>query len=334
MLVVGLLLVGLVAGDDGLFEAAAARLERLPGPPMVLFCVCCLAVAVTTALLNLDTSAVFLTPVLIVTARRRGLAIAPFLYAALLMCNASSLYLPGSNLTNLLVLSAHGLSGAGFLARMLPAALAATLITAVGLVAIHRQALRTAGAPASGSPQPIHLSVGLLAVIASATLMVVLRNAALPVLAVGVVVFAYRLREDRLSLRGAIEHLGAPLLVALFVLAVLLGALARATGFPGEAIGSSGPVAIAAIAAAASVAVNNLPAAVLLSASHVAHPTALLVGLDIGPNLAVSGSLSALLWWRAARAVGARPSALACSRQGLLLAPIAILAALAAAGTL
>jgi arsenical pump membrane protein len=334
VLVAGLLLVGLVAGEDGLFEAAAARLERLPGPPIALFGACCLAVAVTTALLNLDTSAVFLTPVLIVAARRRGLAVAPFLYAALLMCNASSLYLPGSNLTNLLVLSAHGLSGAAFLARMLPAALAATLITALGLVVIHRRALRAGGVPSVGRPQPIHLSVGLLAVIASAALMAVLRNAALPVLAVGVAAFALQLHEGRISSRQAIGHLGAPLLLALFVLAVCLGALARATGFPGEAIGSSGPVAIAAIAAAASVAVNNLPAAVLLSASRSTHPTALLIGLDIGPNLALSGSLSALLWWRAARAAGARPSALACSRQGLLLAPIAILVALAAAGEL
>lgn len=60
MLVSGLLLVGLVAGEDGLFEAAAARLERLPGPPIALFAACCVAVALTTALLNLDTSAVFL----------------------------------------------------------------------------------------------------------------------------------------------------------------------------------------------------------------------------------------------------------------------------------
>lgn len=74
-----------------------------------------------------------------------------------------------------------------------------------------------------------------------------------------------------------------------------------------------------------------------LSSAPVAHPAALLIGLDIGPNLAVSGSLSALLWWRSAKATGADPSALECSRQGVMLAPLAIVAALAAgvaAGTL
>lgn len=332
VLVTGLLLVGLIAGRDGLFEAAAARLERLPGPPIALFIACCLAVTLTTALLNLDTSAVFLTPVLIVAGRRRGLDVAPFLYAALLMCNASSLYLPGSNLTNLLVLSGHGLSGGAFLARMLPAALCATAVTAIGLALIHRRALRGGGGPERGAPPPLRRGLGLACVIAAAALMVLLKNAALPVLAVGVLGVGLRTWKGSIGPGEALRHLGAPLLLALFALAVGLGALARATGVPGHAISSASPLAIAALAAAASVIVNNLPAAVLLSASHPTHPTALLIGLNIGPNLAVSGSLSALLWWRAARASDVRPSVLSYSRQGALLAPIAIIAALAAVG--
>ncbi len=334
VLVAGLLLIGLVAGEDGLFEAAAARLERLPGPPIALFAACCLTVAVTTALLNLDTAAVFLTPVLIVAGRRRGLAIAPFLYAALFMCNASSLYLPGSNLTNLLVLSGRGLSGGAFLAMMLPAALSATAITAVGLAIIHRSSLRHGEAPQTAAVHPIRPGVGLFAVLAAAVLMVLLTNPALPVLGVGLAAVATRVHQRRISHVRALEHLGAPTLLALFALAVLLGALARTTGFPGNAVSSSGPVALAAIAAAASVAVNNLPAAVLLTASHQAHTAALLIGLNVGPNLAVTGSLSALLWWRAAKTAGAAPSALQCSRQGALLAPVAIIGALAAAGAL
>lgn len=334
VLVAGLLLIGLVAGEDGLFEAAAARLERLPGPPIALFAACCLTVAVTTALLNLDTAAVFLTPVLIVAGRRRGLAIAPFLYAALFMCNASSLYLPGSNLTNLLVLSGRGLSGGAFLAMMLPAALSATAITAVGLAIIHRRSLRHGEAPQAVAAHPIRPGVGLFAVLAAAVLMVLLTNPALPVLGVGLAAVATHVHQRRISHVRVLEHLGAPTLLALFALAVLLGALARVTGFPGNAVSSSGPAALAAIAAVASVAVNNLPAAVLLSASHQAHTAALLIGLNVGPNLAVTGSLSALLWWRAAKAAGAAPSALQCSRQGALLAPMAIVGALAAAGAL
>ena len=75
------------------------------------------------------------------------------------------------------------------------------------------------------------------------------------------------------------------------------------------------------------MAINNLPAAALLSANPPAEPLALLVGLNLGPNLAVTGSLSVLIWWRAARRLDARPSALRYTAIG---APLA-LAALALA---
>jgi arsenical pump membrane protein len=330
VLVAGLLLIGLVAGRDGLFDAAAGRIERLPGPPVVLFGACCVAVAITTALLNLDTAAVFLTPVLIEVARRRGVGEAPFLYGALFMVNASSLYLPGSNLTNLLVLSSHGVSGGAFFVKMLPAALTATVVTAVGVAVLHRRALapRSRSSRDRAAAATPRLGIGLVSVLAAALLMVALRNAALPVLGVGLAAAALRIREGRLTRAETLQRLGAPVLVGLFALAVALGTLARATSFPGHSFASLSAPATAAIAAASTVIVNNLPAAVLLSATHPLHPTALLLGLNVGPNLAVSGSLSALLWWRAARGAGSTPSLLACSRQGLLLAPLAIAAAL------
>jgi arsenical pump membrane protein len=84
------------------------------------------------------------------------------------------------------------------------------------------------------------------------------------------------------------------------------------------------------VAAAAAVGLNNLPAAVLLSAQPPVHPAALLVGLDLGPNLAVTGSLSALLWLRAARSVEAVPSVVTYSRRGVLLVPLTVAAALLA----
>jgi Na+/H+ antiporter NhaD/arsenite permease-like protein len=58
--------------------------------------------------------------VLVHTARSRGGGEAPLLYGCLLPSNAGSLFLVGSNLTNLIVLGQLHLSGAGFLARMWP----------------------------------------------------------------------------------------------------------------------------------------------------------------------------------------------------------------------
>jgi arsenical pump membrane protein len=70
--------------------------------------------------------------------------------------------------------------------------------------------------------------------------------------------------------------------------------------------------------------VNNLPAAVILSAQPPAHPRALLLGLDLGPNLAVTGALSAVLWLQVARTEGARPSVLRYSLLGLVLVPVSL----------
>jgi arsenical pump membrane protein len=66
----------------------------------------------------------------------------------------------------------------------------------------------------------------------------------------------------------------------------------------------------------------------VLSAHTPAHPRALLLGLDLGPNLAVTGSLAAVLWLQVARAAGSRPSALRYTLLGLVLVPLTLTAAL------
>ena len=95
VLVAGLLLVGLVAEEDGLFRVAGYRLARLAPNGVSLFAGAAVLVALVTAVLNLDTSVVFLTPVLAHAARSRGQEEAPLLYGCLLLSNAGSLLLPG-----------------------------------------------------------------------------------------------------------------------------------------------------------------------------------------------------------------------------------------------
>ncbi|HXD55905.1 MAG TPA: SLC13 family permease [Solirubrobacteraceae bacterium] len=319
VLVAGLLLIGQLAAADGLYAAAASHLVRLPGGASAALLACLALVACVTAVLNLDTAAVFLTPVLIGVARRRRHAPEPFLYGAIFTANASSLFLPGSNLTNLLVLRGDVGSGGSLFARMLPAALVASAATALGLLAIHRRALRAPAAPPpEEAPEPLHAGAGLAGVIAAAALIVALANPALPVLAVALALLAVASLRGRLSGPGALAALGLPTLIGLFALTVALGLLARSGAVSPDALREAGAPATAAGAALLSVLVNNLPAAVLLSSSGHLQARALLIGLNVGPNLAVTGSLAVLLWWRAARAEGAAPSAVAYSRQGLL----------------
>jgi arsenical pump membrane protein len=325
VLVTGLLLVGVVAEHDGLFGAAGNRLARIPGRPWMLYVVALGLVAVVTAILNLDTSVFFLTPVLLHVARARGLDEAPFLYGAVFMSNAASLFLPGSNLTNLIVLNGEHASGATFFARAWLAATAATVVTALLLVMLFRREL--GHVPGTGEDHiQAQLGVGAIAVAAAAVLVVALRSPALPVLAVGVVAVLFsRTGWTRIAAAVDVRVLGG-----LFALAVLLGGLGRWWHGPASLLGSLDRGETAVAGAVASVLVNNLPAAVLLTPTPPVHARALLLGLNLGPNLAVTGSLSAFLWLRVARSLGARPSPLRYSRLGVVLVPLSLAAGLAA----
>ncbi|HET7130505.1 MAG TPA: hypothetical protein VFJ93_15660, partial [Gaiellaceae bacterium] len=119
-------------------------------------------------------------------------------------------------------------------------------------------------------------------------------------------------------------------LAGLFVVAVGLGAIGRWWSGPASLLDDLGRVGTAVGGAVAAVCVNNLPAAVLLTPHPPAHPRALLIGLNLGPNLAVTGSLSAYLWFRVARGLGAQPSARVYSRVGSVLVPLSLGAALGA----
>jgi arsenical pump membrane protein len=149
----------------------------------------------------------------------------------------------------------------------------------------------------------------------------VLSDPALPILALGLgACTAARVRPG-LDVRA---------LGLLFALAVGLGTLARAWHAGAAALETSATWRAAATGALASVLVNNLPAAVLLSTRPPRAASALLVGLDLGPNLAVTGSLSAVLWLQAARTVGARASVATYAGLGAVLTPLSVVAALAA----
>jgi arsenical pump membrane protein len=334
VLVIGLLLVGLVAHADNLFERAAALTTRLRGDAVVLFLVLLGLVAAVAALLNLDTAAAFLTPILVLSARRRSLPEAPFLFGSLFMANAASLLLPGSNLTNLLVLAHEHVSGSRFAARMLPAWGAAVLVTALVLLVRYRRDLSSPSGGPSGAPSDGEGSLGWVATVAAAVLMLALRSAAVPVLATGLTAVGVRMGQRRLRLVDITAAVDIAVLGGLFCLAVALGALAGSWHGPGDLVASAGRWESAALGAVGAVLVNNLPAAVLLSARSPAHPRALLIGLDLGPNLAVTGSLSALLWLQAARSIGTRPSLLAVTRIGIVLVPCSVVAAVASAALL
>jgi hypothetical protein len=134
VLIVGLLFIGHVAANEGLFSYVGARCAQLPGGDVELFVVTMVAVALVTAVLNLDTAVVFMTPVALHAARTRSADETAFLYGTVLMTNSASLLLIGSNLTNLLVFASRPVQGIVFARHMaLPWALS-VLVTILVVV--------------------------------------------------------------------------------------------------------------------------------------------------------------------------------------------------------
>jgi arsenical pump membrane protein len=241
------------------------------------------------------------------------------------MSNAASLFLPGSNLTNLIVLHHERVSGATFLADMWPAAVASVVTTTLILIIAFWSAL---GAPAGPAPEPArsHVGLGAAGVALSTVLVLALASPALPVLIVGAaVVLLARIPRARVF-----STADPRVLVGLFLLAVAVGSIGRWWHGPEHLVNSFDRWQTAATGAISAIAINNLPAAMLLSANTPAHSRALLIGLNLGPNLAVTGSLSAVLWLRVARSHGARPSVRRYTLLGLVLVPFSIAASLAA----
>ncbi len=327
VLVTGLLLIGLVADADGLFAAAGHRLARVSSNGIVLFVGATVLIGAVTAVMNLDTSVAFLTPVLVYTARSRGAGEAPLLVGSLLLANAASLFLPGSNLTNLIVLGHAHLTGAAFLARMWAPALAALVTTAVVVAVVERRSLGASTREASPAERPT-IGLGLASVVAATVFVLALHSPALPVAVVGIAAVGFRVGTGREDVAHVRDVLGVPVLVGLFGVAVALGTLGRTWDGPATLLAHLDVWGTAVVAAATAVAVNNLPAASLLAARTPEHPFAMLIGLNLGPNLFVTGSLAWILWLRSASGAGALPSVGRASRIGVIAVPLSMAAAL------
>ena len=329
VLVAGLLLIGLVAEADGVFKAAGSWLAGAARSSVTLFAGACLLTGLTTALLNLDTSVAFLTPVFIYVAKSRAAPAAALLTVSILLSNAASLFLPGSNLTNLIVLGDHRVTGVSFFAHLWLPGLCAVVVTAAVVALAQREPLTTSTAVLPGAPR-LTVGLGLLATVMAVVVVLVVPSPAIPVAAVGVVAMGVRVAQQQARLGRVLETLGLPVLIGLFGVAVGLGTLGRAWTGPTELLAHLDPWGTAALGGVAAVALNNLPAASLLSAHAPKHLYSLLIGLNLGPNALVTGSLAWVLWLKAARGAGAYAPLGRAIRIGLIAAPLSIAAALGA----
>ncbi|MEZ0448536.1 SLC13 family permease [Cellulomonas sp. ICMP 17802] len=337
--VAALTVVAEMCAGAGLFDAAASLASRVArGHRWALWGLVVVLATVSTAVLSLDTTAVLLTPVVIALARRTHTPPLPFALAVLALANTASLVLPVSNLTNLLADHTLRAAHVGYLGLMWAPALAAIVVTVAVLAVRDRRALH--GRYDLHPPRPVRdrvlLAVCAVVVAALGIAFVVGAPTARTAVAAAVVLLAATLlRHQKLPVPARDLVPWRTLLVVLGLFVVVETAHAHGLGSLLAQAAGTGSTAgdllrLAAVGAAASNAINNLPAYLALEPATAAEPlrvAALLIGTGVGPLVTPWGSLATVLWWQRCRVVLLDVQARTIVRQGLLLAPLAVVAA-------
>ena len=339
------LVLAQLCDEEGLFDACGAWMARTAaGRPRRLLAQVFVSASVITAVLSLDATVVLLTPVVFATAARIGARPKPHVYACTHLSNTASLLLPVSNLTNLLAFAASGLSFTRFAALMaLPWLVAITTEYAVfrGFFATDLDA----GAQAPPAADAPGLPVFALATVGGTLAGFVLASAvgidpAWAALAGASVLAVRALARRRTTPVAIVRAASVPFLA--FVLALGIVVQAVVDNGLGSALGGlipdgTGPAALLGLAVLAAVlanVINNLPAVlVLLPLAAPSGPgavLAVLVGVNIGPNLTYAGSLATLLWRRIVHAHDGEVELWEFTRLGLLAVPASLLLAVLA----
>jgi arsenical pump membrane protein len=332
------LVLARLCDDEGLFRAAGAAMARPgSGNQRRLFAMVFVIAAATTAILSLDATVVLLTPVVLATASTLRVPARPHAFATAHLANSASLLLPVSNLTNLLAFGAAGLSFIHFTAVMtLPwlCAVGVEFVLLRGLFARELSVEPTRDTVAGDVKVPVFALVVLALTLAGFGVTSLFGlSPALAALAGAIVLGAHGLARGRSTVAGIANALDVPFLAFVLCLGVVVAAVMR-NGLDGAMrdvlpAGHTLPalLGIAGVAALLSNVVNNLPAVLVLlplvTASGPAAVLAVLIGVNVGPNLTYVGSLANLLWRSVVRR-DIRAGFVEFTRIGLLTTPLTL----------
>ena len=351
LFLIGMMLLAEVARQEGLFAYVAAQAtRRARGSAQRLFLILYGVGVLVTVFLSNDATAVVLTPAVYATARAARVEPLPYLFACAFIANAASFVLPISNPANLVIYASEMPPLTQWLGMFLLPSLAAIGATYLMLRILFRRAL-AAGQPVaitvpdlsrSGKAAAWGLTLtGVLLTLASAAGLplgpITLAAAACVMLWVTVLT-----RQSPLSLLRHVSWGVVPLVAGLFVLVEAV----FATGLPDHAVTAlhrwaqlapeSAALGVGGLFALVSNAINNLPVGLIAATAARAGDLppdvigAMLIGVDLGPNLSVTGSLATILWLVVLRREGVHVSAWQFFKIGLCVMPPALVLALAA----
>lgn len=322
--VVAMTVVAELASAAGVFTVIAEQLAVWGrGRVVVLWAFVLIMVTVTTAFLSLDTTAVLVTPIIVMLARHTGLSPLPFALATVWLANTASLFLPVSNLTNLLAADVFGDTPFEFMSAVWAPALTGVVITVVALSLLHRKSLASRFALMERTRLPdralfiislIVMCLLLPALVSGLPVSIVAGVAALLLLGT----FAVRNRrfspESRTPLNlSLVPWRTIAFAASLFVLvraAEAHGLASALTTESGTGNGFWDLLQLAAVGALGANAVNNLPAYLAFSsiAESPLRMGALLIGVNLAPLVSPWASLATLLWHQRLTKMGVRIS--------------------------
>lgn len=344
----GMMLLAELARYEGVFDwVADIAVRRSGGSASRLFLLIYCTGIVVTALLSNDATAVVLTPAILAAVRRARAHPRPYLLACAFVANAASFLLPMSNPANLVVYGGHMPSLGGWLRFFLLPSVASLVATYFLLRMLSRDAL------ADGIESPTErialtpagrLALGGL-IFASIVLLVASGlkiSLGKPTCAAAVAALVIVSLKDRGIFKRVVVGISwsiLPLVAGLFVLvgalnsAGLLRLIENAFHWLTQQPRLAAWLITAGGTALAGNAMNNLPVALaggaaLTQTPQLAH--AVLIGVNLGPNLSVTGSLATILWLIALRRDGVEITRWEFFKAGLVLMPLALLLSICA----
>lgn len=348
----GMMLLAGLASAEGVFDwVSSAAVRSAKGSSSRLFLLVYLVGTVVTIFMSNDATAVVLTPAILVVVRKAKIAPLPYLFVCAFIANAASFVLPISNPANL-VLFRTGMPPLGqwLLSFSLPSLL--SILATYGVMRLlFRNDLRQ---QIESEVQPVELTAEGKMVLAGLALMVAVlmtasamnKDLGLPTcLAAAVITAVVSIKSKRnpLKLLGNISW-GTLLLVAgLFVMVDAVesqGALKLTQEwleYAQRLTPAAGAMVVGFVVGLANNLVNNLPLGLIaggtLQATHIKGllANATMIGVDLGPNLSVTGSLATILWLIALRKEKLEVSFWKFLQVGAIAMPIALAAALGGA---
>ncbi|PPD58796.1 ArsB/NhaD family transporter [Dehalogenimonas etheniformans] len=347
----GLMIVAAIAESSGLFEAITEKavvLSRGSGRRLLLI-VFGIGVVITTLLSN-DATALMLTPVVFLLVRRLRIDPLPYVFACAFIANAASFLLPVANPVNLLAVDAFHLRLGDYLAHLLLPSLAVIGVTVGVFLYLFRKEIPAsftlATLPTRAVSRNLDRHVILILALIAVGYIIFSFNGwplSVPVLAGALALLAIT-SIRRIKLTQIFRSVSWSILPFVAGLAVLVQGLENSgvTQYIGELFTGllnhgqlPGALATSIGTAAGSNLMNNWPMMMVsvttLSgipdavAANPGLPYQAIIGAALGPNIAVLGSLSSMLWLLILRRRGLNVTAGSFLKLGLLVTPVALL---------